>query len=382
MPPSLLTNDQKQQLWADFHARRPTRVPMQLDSNPRIFLLNPALNTQGYTFEQAAGDPKTHIDVYLQYQLYLRTQLNQYTDLPTGIPDVWPVNFNVYNVYEAAYFGAPVQFPADQVPCTEPFLTEANRQDIFKVDIEHPLENPFIKKSFAFWHEMQKICKDLKFQGRPVRLVPWNLCGSDGPLTVACNLRGSDFLIELLDDPAYADRLLDFIMRAAILRRQAFWDYWDNKTDRGAWLADDSCEMLSLETYQERLMPLHRRFYEATPPGSLRVMHLCGDAGRLFPVICRELGARLIDTGFPIDLGQLRRQVGPDVQIQGGVEVSTLMQSTPDQVYQRSKEILQTGVKTGGKFIFKEANNFPPAVPLENVAAMYQACQDFGPYPN
>jgi uroporphyrinogen-III decarboxylase len=92
------------------------------------------------------------------------------------------------------------------------------------------------------------------------------------------------------------------------------------------------------------------------------------------------LGANLIDTGFPIDLGRLRRDVGPDVQIMGGLEVSTLLHGSPQRIRQRSRELLESGVKHGGKFIFKEANNFPPCVPIDNVRAMYQACLDFGGY--
>ncbi|MCC7408635.1 MAG: hypothetical protein IT442_11235 [Phycisphaeraceae bacterium] len=380
MPTPNLTNVQKQQLWDDYYAGKPTRVPMRLDANPRIILLDPELNVDGYTFEQAANDPETHVKVCLQFQHYLRTQLQRCTDMPTGLPDAWSVNLNVYNVFEAAYFGAPVRFIPGQVPCTEPILTDGNRESIFDVDIEHPLENPFIKKCLAFWHEMQRICKDLTFEGRPVRLDRWNLCGTDGPLTVGCNLRGTEFLVDLLNDPDYADRLMAFVTRAAILRRQAFWDYWGESFRHAGWQADDSCEMLSLETYRQRILPLHKQFFGAIVPGQDRMMHLCGDAGRLFPTICRELGVSSIDTGFPLDFGQLRREVGPDVHVLGGIEVSTLLHGTTEQVYQRGREILQSGVKDGGKFIFKEANNFPPGVPPANVEAMYQACLDFGGY--
>jgi uroporphyrinogen-III decarboxylase len=34
----------------------------------------------------------------------------------------------------------------------------------------------------------------------------------------------------------------------------------------------------------------------------------------------------------------------------------------------------------GGKFILREGNNLAPGTPIENVAAMYEACKKFGPY--
>jgi len=86
------------------------------------------------------------------------------------------------------------------------------------------------------------------------------------------------------------------------------------------------------------------------------------------------------DTGFPVDLTQLRKDLGPDVLIYGGVEVALLLYGTPTQVYERTKEILLSGIKDGGRFVLRDANNLPPAAPAENLAAMYQACLDYGGY--
>jgi uroporphyrinogen-III decarboxylase len=62
------------------------------------------------------------------------------------------------------------------------------------------------------------------------------------------------------------------------------------------------------------------------------------------------------------------------------VEIGTLTNGTPEQVYQRSREILTSGIMEGGRFIFREGNNLPPNVPWCNLAAMYKAVQDIGRY--
>lgn len=373
-------NPQKQQVWAAYHARHPTRVPMRFSSNPRVFILNPAWNTQGYTFQQAAEDAETHVKVCLGYLLYGRSVLNRYCDAPVGPPEVWDVSLCGYNVYEAGYFGAAVQYPPGQVPCTEPILTEDNKESVFAIDIERPLENPFFRGRLAFWKEMEKVCQGLQFEGRPVRLQPWAVTATDGPVTVGCNLRGSEFLVDLVAEPEYADRLMRRVIHAAIIRRRTFHDYWGPRI--GAWngMADDSVALLSESMYRQRVLPLHRLFYEAADPKLGRSMHLCGDATRHFPAIHRELGVTSFDTGFPVDFASLRRQLGPDVEISGGVEVSLLLHGTAEQVYARSREILTSGIKEGGRFIFQEANNLPPNVPEANLEAMYQACLDFGGY--
>lgn len=381
---TLPTDAQKAAVWEAYRARRPTRVPVTLWTNPRVVLCNPQWNPDGVTFEQAAQDPQTHVRVNLQHQLYTRRVTNRHTDGPTELPDVWTCDLWVYNVYEAAQLNAEVKYEPGQVPCTEPWLTDDRKHEVFDIDISRPLESPFIAYWLGFWKQMEKACAGMTFEGRPVKLAPWSCAGSDGPMTVGCNLRGTDFLMDLLEDPDYAQKLMAFITEAAILRRRAFWDYWGHQGVGHNGLADDSCAMLSVEQYRTLVMPHHRRYYDAfdaeprAKRGSQRGMHLCGDATHLFPTIHRELGVTNFDTGFPVDHGKLRAQLGPDVEILGGPEVALLMHGSPEQVSDRARAILASGVKAGGRFILREGNNLPPLVPEANLAAMYAACLEHG----
>jgi uroporphyrinogen-III decarboxylase len=248
------------------------------------------------------------------------------------------------------------------------------------VDIEHPLQVPFVRDNLALWQQMERHCRDLRWEGRPVRLHPRALTGTDGPVTVACNLCGTEFLTLLAAEPELADRIMAHIVRAAILRRQAFAKYWGDRIGLGAGMADDSVALIGTAMYRERVLPHHRTYYEACPPGP-RGMHLCGDATRHFPLLHQELGITSFDTGFPVDHGALRRQLGPEVEILGGPPVSLLLQGTPEQVFTACRDILRSGVMTGGRFILREGNNLPPRCPSANLAAMYQASLEFGRYP-
>jgi len=377
---SHVSNDEKDLIWKAYRDRQTRRVPVVLGSNPRVVLLNPDWNPEGYTFEQADQDPQIHLQVALKHALYLRTVLNQYCDAPTGLPEVWDVDMYAYNVYEAAMFGALLDYLPGQVPDTKICLDDDRKMDIFEQDITKPLDNPYIKDRLGFWHEMEKICKTLKFEGRPVRLAPWALCGTDGPVTVAMNLRGSDFMEEMVMDEAYAQKLMRFIVDAAIHRRHAFESYWGDRIARSNGMADDSVAMISTAMYRDKVLPIHRAFYESVPNDRVRSIHLCGDATRHFPMIHQELGVTSFDTGFPVDHGVLREQLGEDVEINGGPEVGLIMTGSAEQVYERAKSILCSGVKRGGRFVMREGNNLPPNAPLENLAAMYQATQDHGGY--
>ncbi|MDD2708494.1 MAG: uroporphyrinogen decarboxylase family protein [Verrucomicrobiae bacterium] len=368
-------NMEKAELWRRYAARQPGRTPVILGTNPRVVLFNREWNPEGYTFEQMFSDPQVHVEVVLRHQLYCRTVLNRFTDSPTGLPEEWHIGMHLQNIVEAAWLGAGIDFPSNQVPSTSPILDDARKEDIFSQDIDHPLDSPFYRKYKALWEEMRRICSTLKYAGRPVKLSPPVFVGTDGPVTVACNLRGTNFLTDLVEDPEYADRLLIFLTDAAIKRRQACFDAWAiPEKDRGNWMADDSIALISPGMYRERVLPLHKRFYETGPRDAVRGMHLCGDATRHFKTIARELGVTSFDTGFPVDHGALRGELGPDVEILGGPEVALLERGTPDEVYARTRQILLSGVRDGGRFQLREGNNLPPGCPLENLDAMYEAC--------
>lgn len=372
-------NDEKAAIWDAYRQRRPIRVPVLLGTNPRIVLLNPELNP-GISFEQADHDPEAHVKLALHYQHYLRTTLNHYTDAPTGLPDVWQVHLFTFNVYEAASMGAEVIYTDTSVPATEPILDEANKHRIFEVPIDRPLELPYIRDRLAFWHRMKHVCENRRFEGRPVQLMPWAPTGTDGPVTVGCNLRGEASLEDLIEDPDYADRLLAFITRAAIERRSKFQAYWGEKISAGNAMADDACLMLSPQMYEQRVLPHHRRFYEAADSQLPRSMHLCGNSGHLLSIIHERLAVRSFDTGFPLDHGAVRLQLGTDVELLGGPRVAVLLSDSPDKVYRETVRILRSGVTNGGRFILREGNNLPPGCPLENLRAMYTACLEHGRY--
>ncbi len=375
------TNEEKERLWQDYRAGHPARVPVVLGTNSRVYLLDPRYNREGLTFEETFADPERMLLSQLRSQELVRTHHHHYCDLPTGLPDKWEVEVEWQNVYEAWSLGCPISFRPGQVPDTAPIFTDDRKRAVFDLDIDHPLESEPVRRGIAFSERMMELARGYEYRGRPVEVQPYLPTGSDGPVTVALNLRGGQFLEDLVLDPDYAGQLMALITEAAIKRIKAVLAYW-GKSLQGVGLADDGIEAISNALYVERVLPHHRRFYEALDPtGSLpRSMHLCGDDGRHFPVIVKELGVRSLDTGFPIDLGWLRREVGPEVEIQGGVEVATLLHGTPAQVYSRTREVLTSGVLAGRRFILREANNLPPAVPEENMAAMYRAALELGVY--
>lgn len=377
-------DDEKRAVGQAFEQRRPTRVPVALFTNPRHVVAKPEWNVWGYTFQQAYEDPEAHLRIELQHLLYRKRYISRFSDETAELPEKWVVGQGLYNVYEAAGLGCPMEYPEDQVPTTEPFETEAELEEAMRQDITRPLEMPYWKWRMEFQVELEKVAAGMTFEGRPVEVAPLVALGSDGPVTVACNLRGSEFLTDLLAAPGQADRLMRFVTDAVLHRRRAFRELHPDLPGVATWLADDSTQMISVDMYRERVLPLHREIYDDGDhhgqAGMERGMHLCGDATRHFPTIHKELGVTQFDTGFPVDHGKLRDELGEDTLIQGGPSVDLLTGSSPDRVYERTREILQSGVMRGGRFILREANNLPPNARDDCLEAMYAAGLEHGRY--
>ena len=378
----VLADAEKRKVWREYRAGMPRRVPVTLGINNRVLLQSPLQNTDCLTYRDVFSDPTAIIVAQLRTDYLTRMRHALFHDGDSSLPDEWRVSAHYQNVAGAAFFGCPLQFREGEVPDTIPAYAGPRKRAVFDVDIHHPAEEGFFAEGLHMTHRMEDVAKGITFFGRPVIIEPYLPLFSDGPLTVAMNIRGPEILTDIFDDPGYAAELFDFIVTAAHARNRSLRAYWGSAAmpDEVVAFADDSIALLGTECYRSAVLPWHRKWYEALDPDHTkrRSIHLCGDAQRHFPVIREELGVSSFDTGLPVDFARLREELGPDVEILGGVEVATLLNGNPQAVYQRARSILQSGILRGGRFILREGNNLPPGTPNENLAAMYAAAFSFG----
>jgi uroporphyrinogen-III decarboxylase len=375
------TNEEKQAVWSAYHSGKPTRVPVTYGVNPRVVLFNKDLNPNGITFEDYFNKASALIEIQLRFLEYRTEIINQYCDSPIGRPKSLGFYIDSQNSYDSLYFGTPLEFRDGQVADTLPILAGNDKYRIFDMEIEKPLDNPFIKHSIKRYEDIKSAISTLSYKDMTFSVAP-PLIGFDGHLTIATCLRGSELYSDIYEDPVYFKRLLQFIHNAVVIRNRALhnlFGYTAFAGTRGGF-ADDSIQLVSTNTYKEMILPFHRDWYGLWSFKGPHGMHLCGDATRHFPIIRDELNVNSFDTGYPVNFGWLRKAVGNDVEIYGGVEAGILLNGTPEQVYQRTKEILQSGIMEGGKFVLRDANNLPPNVPLENLSAMYNCCLEHGNY--
>ncbi len=361
--------------WEALNAWRPYRVVTICGTNTRYFMFNAGANPDGMTFEAYSNDPAVMFETQLRFARWSRFNLLQ--DQELGTPKEWSVWVDFQNYYEAAWFGCPVEFMDDQVPDTTAAFADCPER-VMENGIPDP-NGGLMAKLAEYSDYFIERCKTEAFLDKPLKFAHWGALGTDGPLTVACNLFGAGFVCEtMLGEPERYHKLMDFITTATIARITA------GKKRVGApipcdgfGIADDSVALISTEAYIDHVLPYHRRIYDAFGNGKGHGMHLCGDATRHFKTIRDELGVVIFDTGFPVDFAGLRRELGDGIRIQGGPHVDFLLRGTPREVYERCREILEGGVKTG-PFMLREGNNLAPHTPLENTEAMFRAGRDFG----
>jgi len=372
-------NEEVRQVWEAYHLGRPVRVPMLLTSGPRIWILDPSLNHAGILWKDYLNHPEILYDICLKHKYYVAHTIPQ--DEEMGVPaSQWNIHLEFGNVYEESWLGCEIVYPEGQIATTLPRYKGDAKHLIFENGIPGPFDG-FMGKIREYYEFALHKAEQEEFYGRPVKINPPVSLGTDGPLTVANGLRGAQLFEDMLNDEDYYHQMMSFVTEAIITRIRAWRAYLgqDPKPTFGG-IADDAIQFISTRLYREKVLPYHRRIFSELFGEGPHSMHLCGNVQRHFPTLIRELNVKSFDTGFPINFTTLRDEVGEDVDIQGGVPVGSLLNESPQAIYQKAKEILASGIMRGGKFIMKEANDLAPCVPLANMEAMYTATHMFGLY--
>jgi hypothetical protein len=378
------------QVWEAYRAGRPTRVPVSVGGSIRNYIQNPALNDTGYTFEDFFEDPEAQVRCQLEYQHWCRHHL--LCDRPMGLPEAgWQLSVDFQNSLDAGFLGCPLLYRGNAVPDTGEIL-RADKRRLYQLESPDPLRGGLMARAVRFRDYMVERCARLEFHGRPVHppaALPGEGC--DGPLSAAYKLRGAaEVCLDMVDDPAYYHDLMEFVTTALIGRMRALrewrWAHTPAAPDRGQYrqpgffFADDAIVLLSLDQYRQFVFPYHQRLVDAFSDGGPTGVHLCGDAARFFRFLRDRLRVQRFDTGYPLDLGAVRRELGPQVELMGGPPVTLLQQGPPAAIGQAVQRVCASGVMEGGRFILIAANNLAPCTPVEHVVAFYRAACQFGRY--
>jgi uroporphyrinogen decarboxylase len=92
-----------------------------------------------------------------------------------------------------------------------------------------------------------------------------------------------------------------------------------------------------------------------------------------------------VDFGDPEIIG-----IGPEISLEraaeffprdiilGNLNPAIIQTGTPGEVYEATKQCVETGKRLGGRYIFSPGCDLPPRAPVENVRMMSKAVEDHG----
>lgn len=374
-------NRRTRRLWEDFHKGIHERVPMITGVSDRYYVLNPVTNPKGISFYDYSNDPDLMFDMQCAFSEYAR--FNIPGDHEMGIPEEgWTVNVDFQNYYEAAWYGCQVRFPDGEVPFAVPMLGDEDKERLFVKGIPDPFGG-FMAKAKEYYERFRERMGCETILGQKITGLGAWFTTTDGPFTVACELRGADRLcIDMYEDPDFYHQLMEYLTESIVLRMKAWREYMGMPAVTKAFgFADDSIMLLSSDMYREYVLPYHKKMAAALSTMEERGgVHLCGDATRHFRTLRDELNIYSFDTGFPVDHRALCLELGPEVTIHGGPRAQLIQMGGIDEIRSESKRILEEVKPVSRTFIFRDGNDIPPYTPLENIQALYDACLEFGRY--
>jgi len=371
-------NQEAQAVWDAFRAGKPIRPPVGLGTNTQFFIFNLELNPdEMVTFEDYMTQAKIMLDFSLKSAVWRAYHIAPYCDDQVGLPDEFALRIDLQNIDEAAYFGAPVQFLPHQLPDTLPILSGDKKYALFDKPFQDPFQSGWYATSTRIYQELQEyLDKYPTYLDRPITIEPFGYW-TGGIFTLAVALRGNELMTDLYEDPQYVLDMLRYLTEATIHRVRAYHEFFNLPfPGQDLFFTDDAIQLISTKMLRQFLMPLYKQYKAAIITGEHFKIHLCGDASRHFKILKDELGVNEFEVGFPIEFGEIRRQLGPEVTIHGGPNIMLLKDGTPEEIAQETHRILHSGVVEGGKFVLREGNNLAPFTPSVNLDAMYQQARN------
>ena len=199
-------NAMVKELYENFRAGHPSRIPVQIEGSIRNYFSNEEINRSHWSFADFFTDARAHIECQLEYQYYQRFHL--YCDREMGLPDQWRLSMDFQNSYDQAWFGCPIQyFGKGDVPDTREILRE-NPRELYSWEDPDPFwgRGDFMKRAWEMFEEIQKRCDaGLEFHRRQVvapDLFPHVM--TDGVFDCAVKLRGAvELMIDMYANPGY-----------------------------------------------------------------------------------------------------------------------------------------------------------------------------------
>jgi uroporphyrinogen decarboxylase len=305
-----------------------------------------------------------HMDYFLDPELWFESNLKIMREFPDiiFIPSWW-MEYGM--AAEPSVLGAKIKFWQDNTPSEYHTLYRLEDIDNFP---EYEVE----ADGFAALtlHRIGMVRQRILDHGYILPMVT-----SRGPLCTAGFVRGTThFMIDLVEDPKGAHRLIDLCTRVIIDWLKAQHKVMGD-TVEGIFILDDIVGFINEEHYMEFAHPYLKRICDAFPADWVKLYHNDAEVDACLDHI-PDAGFNVLNWGKQKHISEVKRRVGDRMCLMGNVNpLEIAVRGTPEEVKDATLEVLEAAGGEG--IILSVGGGVSPGMPRENILAMLEALGEF-----
>jgi len=282
------------------------------------------------------------------------------------------------NVIEADAMGAEIIWPENETLQSQPTIRTVEEMERFEIP---PPTSGLWGRVAEWWLRMKELAAETRitFNGQEARVEMGQLGISGiGPHMTAVDLVGTDFYWWQVEYPEACHRFLDKITTAMIQADQHFRTI-DPRPRGGLGLAEDTTTIMSTDSFREFVLPYDLRLYETLGTvGGYRGMHMCGDSAHLHQALVEELNITNFEIfGYVVPPQVAASNLGGKVALWGNINPMLMLKGSKSEVKADAMAALQAMAPCGG-FLLGDGANVCPGTPVENLAALTEAAEEYG----
>jgi hypothetical protein len=283
------------------------------------------------------------------------------------------------NVLDSAAFGAEIIWPENETLHSRPTIHSVDAM----VRFEPPAPGTGLwGQAIEWWLRMRELAAESRLSFGSIEghldVAPLSVSGLS-PHMIAIDLVGGDFYWWQIEYPAECHAFLHKITEALIAAQRHFMQI-DPRPRGGFGLAEDTAQAMSADQFREFCVPYAGRLYDTFGAGQAagRGLHMCGHSTHLHQSLVEDLRITSFDVfGYVVPPEVAARNLGGRMHLWGNIDPMLMLNGTREQVKQAAHGALEALAPCGG-YRLGDGANVCPGTPLENLAALTQAADEYG----
>ena len=283
------------------------------------------------------------------------------------------------NVLDSAAMGAEVAWPENETLHSLPTLHTPEAMNAWTCP---PPGSGLWGTYRDWWLRMRELVSETRvtFNGGEGGVdVPVLGIGGLSPHMIAVDLIGVDFYWWTIEYPRECHAFLGMITDGLTAAHRYFMEI-DPRPRGGFGLAEDTAQILSPAQFREFCIPYTGKLFDTFGAGFQcgRGLHMCGQSTHLHRILVEEMHITSFDIfGYMVEPAVAAATFGGRVLLWGNINPMLMLNGTKAQVKQAAREALEAMAPCGG-YLLGDGANVCPGTPLENLAALTEAAEEYG----